>query len=111
EYACPCPPIPISSSGFGHSLLIGICTLGIRSSRPKPQASSPNWKLLSPLLSCTPNDSIRPDTPVDLLCAATRPAHLAPYEAARMGSKARPWPDWWQWELEFTPHLLKRMFD
>jgi hypothetical protein len=21
------------------------------------------------------------------------------------------WPDWWSWELEFTPHLLKRMVD
>ncbi|WP_161602229.1 DUF4258 domain-containing protein [Tautonia marina] len=21
------------------------------------------------------------------------------------------WPDWWEWELEFTPHLLKRMVD
>jgi hypothetical protein len=21
------------------------------------------------------------------------------------------WPDWWQWELEFTPHLEKRMED
>lgn len=19
------------------------------------------------------------------------------------------WPDWWEWELEFTPHLEKRM--
>ena len=22
-----------------------------------------------------------------------------------------PWPDWWDWDLEFTPHLLKRMID
>jgi hypothetical protein len=21
------------------------------------------------------------------------------------------WPSWWQWELELTPHLLKRMED
>ncbi|MBI5528541.1 MAG: DUF4258 domain-containing protein [Deltaproteobacteria bacterium] len=21
------------------------------------------------------------------------------------------WPDWWEWELEFTPHLEKRMED
>jgi hypothetical protein len=21
------------------------------------------------------------------------------------------WPDWWDWELEFTSHLLKRMVD
>lgn len=21
------------------------------------------------------------------------------------------WPDWWDWDLEFTPHLLKRMAD
>jgi hypothetical protein len=21
------------------------------------------------------------------------------------------WPDWWEWELELTPHLLKRMTD
>ncbi len=21
------------------------------------------------------------------------------------------WPDWWEWELEFSPHLLKRMLD
>ncbi|MEW5807504.1 MAG: DUF4258 domain-containing protein [Acidobacteriota bacterium] len=21
------------------------------------------------------------------------------------------WPDWWKWELEFSPHLLKRMLD
>ena len=21
------------------------------------------------------------------------------------------WPDWWHWELELTPHLLKRMVD
>jgi Domain of unknown function (DUF4258) len=20
-----------------------------------------------------------------------------------------PWPEWWDWELELTPHLLKRM--
>lgn len=21
------------------------------------------------------------------------------------------WPEWWSWELELTPHLLKRMID
>ena len=21
------------------------------------------------------------------------------------------WPDWWSWELEFSPHLFKRMVD
>jgi len=21
------------------------------------------------------------------------------------------WPDWWKWELELSPHLLKRMVD
>lgn len=21
------------------------------------------------------------------------------------------WPDWWEWELELSPHLLKRMVD
>lgn len=21
------------------------------------------------------------------------------------------WPEWWDWELEFSPHLLKRMVD
>jgi len=25
--------------------------------------------------------------------------------------KRRRWPEWWDWELEFTPHLLKRMED
>lgn len=24
---------------------------------------------------------------------------------------AGEWPDWWHWELELTPHLLKRMVD
>ncbi len=25
---------------------------------------------------------------------------------------SRPeWPDWWNWELELSPHLLKRMTD
>lgn len=23
----------------------------------------------------------------------------------------REWPEWWEWELELTPHLLKRMVD
>ena len=23
----------------------------------------------------------------------------------------RDWPDWWDWELELSPHLLKRMID
>jgi hypothetical protein len=21
------------------------------------------------------------------------------------------WPDWWSWEIELTPHLMKRMVD
>ena len=23
----------------------------------------------------------------------------------------RRWPEWWEWELELSPHLLKRMGD
>ena len=23
----------------------------------------------------------------------------------------RTWPDWWEWEVELSPHLLKRMAD
>lgn len=23
----------------------------------------------------------------------------------------REWPEWWEWELELSPHLLKRMED
>ena len=23
----------------------------------------------------------------------------------------RSWPEWWEWELELSPHLLKRMTD
>jgi hypothetical protein len=23
----------------------------------------------------------------------------------------RKWPEWWDWELELSPHLLKRMVD
>ncbi len=23
----------------------------------------------------------------------------------------KEWPEWWDWELEFSPHLLKRMLD
>ena len=23
----------------------------------------------------------------------------------------RQWPEWWDWELELSPHLLKRMTD
>jgi hypothetical protein len=26
-------------------------------------------------------------------------------------SKQRKWPHWWEWELELSPHLLKRMID
>ncbi|MGH8474366.1 MAG: hypothetical protein ACRER2_01100 [Methylococcales bacterium] len=25
--------------------------------------------------------------------------------------KKRDWPEWWDWEIELTPHLLKRMED
>lgn len=29
-----------------------------------------------------------------------------------MGSTSRPgWPDWWDWELELSPHIEKRMED
>lgn len=24
---------------------------------------------------------------------------------------ATKWPEWWEWELELSPHLLKRMLD
>lgn len=23
----------------------------------------------------------------------------------------KQWPEWWDWEIEITPHLLKRMHD
>jgi hypothetical protein len=23
----------------------------------------------------------------------------------------RMWPEWWEWEIEYIPHLLKRMVD
>jgi hypothetical protein len=23
----------------------------------------------------------------------------------------RRWPEWWDWEMEFSPHLFKRMLD
>lgn len=26
-------------------------------------------------------------------------------------AEERAWPQWWGWELELTPHLLKRMED
>ncbi len=25
--------------------------------------------------------------------------------------KKRTWPEWWDWELELTPHVFKRMED
>jgi len=28
---------------------------------------------------------------------------------ARRSSNSRSWPDWWDWELELTPHLEQRM--
>jgi hypothetical protein len=28
-----------------------------------------------------------------------------------MGSGEQSWPEWWSWELELTPHVLKRMED
>jgi ribosomal protein L34 len=28
-----------------------------------------------------------------------------------MGSGEQNWPEWWNWELELTPHLFKRMED
>ena len=40
------------------------------------------------------------------------------YEMPHMGtagddtmSRKRIWPHWWDWELDLTPHLLKRMED
>lgn len=30
---------------------------------------------------------------------------------AHMMASLREWPDWWNWELELTPHLAKRMVD
>jgi len=27
------------------------------------------------------------------------------------GERRTDWPAWWEWELEFTSHLLKRMVD
>jgi hypothetical protein len=24
---------------------------------------------------------------------------------------SREWPEWWNWEVELTPHLIKRMAD
>jgi hypothetical protein len=28
-----------------------------------------------------------------------------------MADEETGWPEWWDWELEFSPHLLKRMVD
>ena len=28
-----------------------------------------------------------------------------------MKDASREWPDWWGWELELTPHIIKRMTD
>jgi hypothetical protein len=28
-----------------------------------------------------------------------------------MIASPRKWPEWWDWELELTPHVLKRMLD
>jgi hypothetical protein len=28
-----------------------------------------------------------------------------------MSDLLQEWPNWWSWELELTPHLLKRMTD
>ena len=32
-------------------------------------------------------------------------------DEARMIDKLAQWPEWWEWQLELTPHLLKRMAD
>ena len=48
-----------------------------------------------------------------------RAAHAPPWtelRGIRIGATgawnvARRWPEWWQWELELSPHLLKRMVD
>jgi hypothetical protein len=42
--------------------------------------------------------------------------HNVPYPAiinllTKTIVKNLSWPDWWDWEIEFTPHLLKRMED
>ena len=29
----------------------------------------------------------------------------------QLSLKKRQWPDWWEWELELCPHVLKRMVD
>jgi hypothetical protein len=28
-----------------------------------------------------------------------------------MSNSFQNWPEWWGWEIEFIPHLLKRMLD
>jgi len=28
-----------------------------------------------------------------------------------MARKQKSWPEWWEWELELSAHLLKRMID
>ncbi len=30
---------------------------------------------------------------------------------ARWALEDKHWPEWWDWELELSPHLLKRMED
>src|SRR4051794_26640489 len=32
-------------------------------------------------------------------------------ETSEMAGESEEWPDWWEWELELIPHLLKRMID
>ena len=29
----------------------------------------------------------------------------------RKGTAGGPWPPWWSWELDLTPHLYRRMVD
>jgi hypothetical protein len=31
--------------------------------------------------------------------------------SAQVEKLAMHWPEWWSWDLELTPHLMKRMVD
>ena len=44
------------------------------------------------------------------LTRAVADAHHGQDEARMIDALAQ-WPEWWEWELELTPHLLKRMAD
>ena len=36
---------------------------------------------------------------------------LSPRMSAQVEKLAMHWPEWWSWDLELTPHLMKRMVD